>query len=261
MPTQNIQPFTFPETGSPVRVLTIDGEPWWVARDVCDILGIRNAADALSSLDDDEKGLANTDTLGGVQQMATINEPGLYSLILRSRKPQARTFKRWITHDVIPSIRRTGAYVAPHREPSKLELARDLVKALETAEAANARIAELEPAAHSWTHLAAARGDYTITDAAKILARDPSITIRPRGLFDALANMRWAYRGHDGAWRAYQTAINTRRLTEKAGSYTHPRTGDETATVQVRVTVKGLAELHRRLGGTTQLDIPFNPAA
>jgi len=104
----DVVPFTF--EGTPVRVLVVDEEPWWIARDVCAVLDIQNNRDALSSLDDDEKGVATTDTLGGPQQLATVNEPGLYSLIFRSRKPEAKAFKRWVTHEVLPQIRRTGRY-------------------------------------------------------------------------------------------------------------------------------------------------------
>lgn len=114
--------FTFPETAQVVRSMMIDTAPWWVARDVCTVLDIRNVADAMSSLDEDEKGVATADTPGGPQQMAIINEPGLYSLILRSRKPQAKAFKRWITHEVIPSIRETGRYEAPGAPAAEVAL-------------------------------------------------------------------------------------------------------------------------------------------
>jgi prophage antirepressor-like protein len=90
--------------------VTIDGEPWLVAKDVCDVLGIANSRDALRGLDDDEKGVATTDTLGGGQQLNVINEPGFYRLVMRSRKPQAGPFQRWVTHEVLPSIRKTGGY-------------------------------------------------------------------------------------------------------------------------------------------------------
>lgn len=110
MSTQLI-PFQF--EAFPIRVVMISGEPWWVAADVCAALEISNNRDALTRLDDDEKGVASTDTLGGKQEMAVINEPGLYSLILGSRKPEAKAFKRWITHEVIPAIRQTGSYTLP----------------------------------------------------------------------------------------------------------------------------------------------------
>jgi len=87
-----------------------DGNLWFVAVDVCSALGLGNSRQTLSYLDDDEKGVITNDTLGGPQEMATVNEPGLYSLILRSRKAEAKAFKRWITHEVIPSIRKTGQY-------------------------------------------------------------------------------------------------------------------------------------------------------
>ena len=93
-----------------------NGNPWFVAVDVCAALGVGNSRQALSYLDDDEKGVITNDTLGGKQEMATVNEPGLYSLILRSRKPEAKKFKRWITHEVIPSIRKTGQYTNPQAE-------------------------------------------------------------------------------------------------------------------------------------------------
>ena len=101
--------FEKPEFGS-VRVVEKNGEPWFVARDVCDCLEVGNSRDAVATLDEDEKGVATIDTLGGAQEMATISESGLYSLIIRSRKPEAKTFKRWIVRDVLPSIRKTGSY-------------------------------------------------------------------------------------------------------------------------------------------------------
>jgi prophage antirepressor-like protein len=93
-----------------VRVLIEGGEPWFSAEDVCRILGLRNPTMAVGRLDNDEKGLRTMDTPGGRQSMWTVNEYGLYSLVLGSRKSEAKTFKRWITHEVIPSIRTTGFY-------------------------------------------------------------------------------------------------------------------------------------------------------
>lgn len=105
-----LQIFSDPNFGQ-LRTLTINNEPWFVGKDVCDILDVKNSRDAISRLDDDEKDVALTDTLGGMQEMAVINEFGLYSLVLSSRKPEAKQFKRWITHEVIPKIRKTGSYI------------------------------------------------------------------------------------------------------------------------------------------------------
>lgn len=110
----DIQVFDFEDNA--VRVVDIDGEPWFVAADVCRVLDIKNSRDAVADLDDDEKGVVNTDTLGGKQEMRVINESGLYNLIFRSRKPEAKKFRKWVTAEVLPSIRKTGMYVAPEMD-------------------------------------------------------------------------------------------------------------------------------------------------
>jgi prophage antirepressor-like protein len=97
----------------PVRVLDRGGETWFVGRDVCAALGHRNSRDSLKRIPDDEKGVANTDTLGGNQEMVIISEAGLYRLVLTSRSPAAERFKSWVVRDVLPAIRRTGAYALP----------------------------------------------------------------------------------------------------------------------------------------------------
>lgn len=104
-----IQVFEQSGLGS-VRVVMQGGEPWFVAKDVCDCLELGNPRTSIALLDEDEKGVHTMDTLGGAQEMSIISEPGLYSLIIRSRKPEAKAFKRWVTHDILPSIRKTGSY-------------------------------------------------------------------------------------------------------------------------------------------------------
>ena len=106
----NLMIFENPEFGA-VRSILIDSDPWFVAADVCKALELEKTNRALSRLDDDEKGAHSVSTPGGRQRMSIISESGLYSLILGSRKPEARAFKRWITHEVIPSIRKHGAYM------------------------------------------------------------------------------------------------------------------------------------------------------
>lgn len=105
-----LQVFNNTEFGQ-VRTMVINGSPWFVAKDVCECLGLTKHRDAVSRLDGDERGSVEVDTLGGTQQMAAVNEYGLYSLVLSSRKPSAKAFKRWITHEVIPAIRKHGAYM------------------------------------------------------------------------------------------------------------------------------------------------------
>lgn len=107
----NIIPFVY--NSKPVRTVVKDGEPWFIAKDVCDTLEISNSRDAISRLDDDEKDVAIADTPGGMQSMTVISESGVYALIFTSRKPEAENFKRWIRKEVIPSIRKHGAYMTP----------------------------------------------------------------------------------------------------------------------------------------------------
>ena len=95
---------------SEIRTVQVNGEPWFVLADVCKVLEIKNSRDAAAKLDGDEKGVALTDTLGGKQHVTIINESGLYTVILRSDKPQAKPFRKWVTSVVLPSIRKTGSY-------------------------------------------------------------------------------------------------------------------------------------------------------
>lgn len=118
-----IQPFQF-EDRCTVRALEREGEPWFYATDVCSALGVVNSSDAVARLDEDEKStLALTDSGGRPYKVLIINESGLYALVLSSRKPEAKAFKRWITHDVIPAIRKHGAYLAPSMTPGELLVA------------------------------------------------------------------------------------------------------------------------------------------
>ena len=116
----NIQVFSNQHFGR-VRVVMRDGEPWFIAADVCQALDIGNNRQALSRLDADEKGVIISDTLGGKQSMTAVNVPGLFVLVLGSRKAEAHTFQRWITHEVLPAIRQEGAYMTPERLHKVLE--------------------------------------------------------------------------------------------------------------------------------------------
>ncbi|MHB8308505.1 MAG: BRO-N domain-containing protein [Candidatus Desulforudaceae bacterium] len=100
----------FTYQGTQVRTVVIDGQIWFVAKDVCDILEIINPTDAVSRLDDDERTLVSIEGASNGLPVNAVTEPGLYSLVLGSRKPEARAFKRWVTHEVLPSIRQTGTY-------------------------------------------------------------------------------------------------------------------------------------------------------
>lgn len=128
-----------------VRTVIKNGDIWFIAKDICDCLDVKNVSDALSRIDEDEKGIVLTDTQGGKQEMATINESGLYSLILSSRKAEAKKFKKWITSEVIPSIRKTGGYIIEKEEDTPAEImARALLVAQDTLKRREERIKALE---------------------------------------------------------------------------------------------------------------------
>jgi prophage antirepressor-like protein len=164
--TAEIQPFVFEPTGQSVRAVLLDGEPWFVAKDACAALGLANVAMALRGLDDDERGVTEVDAPNGVSVRAnTVSEAGLYSLILRSNRPEAKVFKRWITHEVLPALRRTGRYeVKPQFEiPQTLsEALRFAADEHDARVLAEARAAELAPAAEAYHDLMEADGTYSM---------------------------------------------------------------------------------------------------
>lgn len=109
----------FQYEGNETRVVMVDGEPWWVAKDVCDVLDISNSRDAVSALDDDEKADVGISDGSQIRHMNAISESGLYTLIMRSNKPEAKRFRKWVTSEVLPSIRKRGEYVAPQAKQGK----------------------------------------------------------------------------------------------------------------------------------------------
>lgn len=153
-----VQVFTY--TDHPVRVIDINGAPFFVGKDVAEVLGYTNSRKALADhVDEEDKGVTKCDTLGGVQELTVINESGLYSLILQSKLPTARAFKRWVTSEVLPSIRKHGAYLTPTTvervlaDPDfgitllqELKAERNKVAALQTTVAVQTQqIAEMKP--------------------------------------------------------------------------------------------------------------------
>ena len=167
----------FDYQGQQVRTDYKDEAVWFVAADVCRVLDITNPTMAVGRLDDDEKGLSSIETLGGDQQMVVVNEAGLYALILTSRKPQAKEFKRWVTHDVLPSIRKHGLYAVDEvlKNPDlligalmELKKEREEKKRLELENAVKAQqIAEMQPKVSYYDIVLACPDLVTITQIAK----------------------------------------------------------------------------------------------
>ena len=184
-----IQQFYF--NNAALRTLTDEaGEPWFVAKDVCDILEISNPSDALKRLDDDERSRFN---LGRQGETNIVNEAGLYALVLGSRKPEAHEFKRWVTHEVLPQIRRTGGYIpASETDDDITILAKAVMIGQRTMEeqkrriaAQQSRIVELEPKALFADAVAASDGTCLVGELAKML-RQNGLNIGQNRLFQLL---------------------------------------------------------------------------
>lgn len=136
---------TFVYSGAEVRTVRKDGTPWFVLKDVCGVLGISKYRDVAERLDPDERGPVRVDTLGGVQEMTCISESGLYNVILRSDKPEAKPFRKWVTAEVLPAIRRSGGYIAGQNDLSPAELMAKAIKVAEqTLAERDARISSLQ---------------------------------------------------------------------------------------------------------------------
>lgn len=228
----------------PLRVVERDGDPWFVLADVCRVLEIANSRDAAGRLDEDEKGVVITDTPGGPQKTIIINESGLWSLVLVSRKPQAKQFKKWITAEVIPSIRKTGGYGSA--DPMKalndpVAMRGLLLTYTERVIEQQAQIDAMAPKVQALDRIATAEGSLCITDAAKALQ------MPPRKLFDWLQRHHWIYRRHGTSWLGYSSKTQAGLLEHKVTTVTGPD-GVDRVREQVRVTPAGLAKLGEALG-------------
>lgn len=160
------------------------GEPWFVAMDVCNALCINKTA--ASRLDDDEKELRSTQTLGGEQQILFVSEPGFYKLVLKSRKPEAKAFQRWVTHEVLPSIRKKGGYIAAAADETPEQImARAVLLAQDTIARQKAQIEELKPKALFADAVAASDGTCLVGELAKMM-RQNGVQIGQNRLFEKL---------------------------------------------------------------------------
>jgi prophage antirepressor-like protein len=234
--------------GAQVRTVLIGDEPWFVLADVCSALSLSNPTVVAARVDPDALSQAEViDAMGRPQVARVVNESGLYEVAIRSDKPEALRFRRWITSDVLPSIRRTGAYVVP--ESPEVAMARAVMQAQQIIASRDAAITELTPRAEAWDEMASAEGDYSVGDAAKVLVR-AGVQTGPQRLFEQLAGLGWVFRGHDRRWRAYASAVDSGYLTEKLSPPRRDRVTDELIAVppQVRVTARGLERLRVRLG-------------
>ncbi|MGU3424001.1 phage antirepressor KilAC domain-containing protein [Microbacterium paraoxydans] len=229
-----------------VRTVTVDGEVWFVLADICGVLGVANVGNVAARLD--EADIRQTDISSGGQRRAVtiVSESGMYEVVIRSDKPEARRFRWWVTHEVIPAIRRTGTYAV--ETPEQL-MARAVVKAQEIIARKDEQIAVLAPMAEAWEEIADAGTDYAVRDVAPMLSR-AGIETGPQRLFETLRELGWIYRGEKGRWTPYARAVDAGYLKVRAMPPHRDRdTGDLVPSApQVRITPKGVERLRVRLG-------------
>ncbi len=257
-----IQKFDF--KGSSLRTLTDEaGEPWFVAKDVCDILGMSNPSMAVTALDKDEVAQIDPkDYLGSEnrsnQAVNIVSEPGLYKLIMRSRKPEAKEFQRWVTHEVLPSIRKTGGYIPTSESDSDEDImARAVLVAQKTIKQKNqqiaeqqTRIVELEPKARFADAVAASDGTCLVGELAKML-RQNGMDIGQNRLFRLL--QADGYLGKSGSNRNVPTqrAMDLGLFRIKETTVTHAD-GRTTVSRTPKVTGKGQRYFIDRYWGRAQ---------
>ena len=230
MTDTSIVPFNF--EGNEIRVVNdVDNDPWFVAADVCKVLTIAHVASATRDLDADEKGVHDLHTPGGPQGMAILSESGLYTLILRSNKPEARAFRKWVTSAVLPEIRRTGRFEAvpqhniPQTYPDALRLAADLADEVD----------RLKPKGIFYDKVRCAEGHLTVAQVAKTLGTGE---LR---LFSMLRGRGFLMRNN----QPFQEYIEQGwfHVVTKTGSWG----GKEQVWQQTVITGKGLTEIHEAL--------------
>lgn len=247
-------PFTYED--QQVRVVDIGGEPWFVLADLCRVLDLSNSRMVAQRLGDDVRHvLAGLDSLGRAQNAYVVNESGMYEVVIRSDKPEAATFRRWITADVLPSIRKTGAYSTP-RELSPDEIVHQALqithaRVLEltaTVDDQQQRLKIAEPKANAFDRWLGSGVEYSLDVAAKALSASGYMTGRNR-LFAELAELGWAYRGAHG-WHPRQQhgPEGTKRLAVRLFYYDDPATGEARGKSTLKITAKGIADLARLHG-------------
>ncbi|WP_423212044.1 phage antirepressor [Paracoccus yeei] len=247
----HVAPHAFDFSGLPVRVLSIDGNPWFVAKDVCDVLGLTNPTEALRGLDDDEKNtLRVSEGVRGNPYANVISESGLYTLVLRSNKPTAKTFRRWITGTVLPALRKDGSYVVGEEKVLTGEMSEDelLAKALVSAhaklariaherDAAQATVAAQAPAVAAQERLSQSEGSVRLSDAGRCLG------MAQAKFFRWMVDNKWIFRTKDRSNRPVPYADKRNAGLMEVVTSTQRRITGDVLVQTAYVTPKGLAKL------------------
>ena len=254
----NLVPFTYAD--QPVRVVELDGEPWFVASDITPILGYQHGPSAIRRLDADEHrsvpfALVDSTVRPGFgpQSITVVSESGAYSLILWSQKEEAKPFRRWITAEVLPTIRKHGAYMSPAVIEQTLTDPDFIIGLAQRLKDEQARNRILTPKAAAFDLWLSSNADYGIDAAAKALCAGGYMTGRNR-LFEQLAELGWAYKAADG-WRYTQPhgPEGTKRLAIRMSYYTNSKTGESQGRTTLRITAKGIHDLAAKVGANPAL--------
>lgn len=234
-----IQLFNHPEFGK-IRTVDMAGEPWLVGKDVAEALGYSNPRKALlDHIEPEDKGVTKCDTLGGVQDFTIINESGLYSLVLGSKLPGAKKFKRWVTSEVLPSIRKNGAYIKDQENLSDTELiARALLASQKIIEDKQKVIERMAPKEVFADSVAASENSILIGELAKLLKQNGVDTGEKR-LFDWLRKNGYLIRRAGSDWNMpTQRSMDMGLFRIKETAISHSD-GHTTISKTVKVTGKG----------------------
>lgn len=242
----DIRLFDNPDFGQIHAFANSEGVPCFIAREVTDALALDRTA--VRKLDDDEKGVRLMHTLGGDQEVSTVTEPGFYKLVMRSRKPEAKAFQRWVTHEVLPALRRDGGYMVARDETPEQTMARAVLLAQQTIDRQKSRIAELEPKALFADAVAASDGTCLVGELAKMM-RQNGVKIGQNRLFAMLRED--GYLGNVGSNRNVPTqrAMDLGLFRIKETAVTHSD-GHVTISRTPKVTGKGQRYFIERYGKT-----------
>lgn len=241
-----------------IRTAIIDGEPWFVAKDVCDVLGIANPRNATARIPDKDKGVRQMDTLGGVQNISIISEAGLYRLVLRSDKPEAEPFIDWVTSKVLPALRKTGSYTCkgskyelPQTFAEALRMLADSVEAREQLEAQNAQLtareAENQPKVDFYEAVKKSESTCLVRVLARYLKQNGYDTGQNR-LYAWMKNNGYIHKGGRSKNLPTQKSMNAGLFKVKMTEQELPN-GDKIVQHTTLVTTKGIQYFVKRLLG------------
>ena len=240
----SITPFTF--NGTEVRTILRDGEPWFVAADVCNVLELADTSSALRELDEDEKITQHNERgnprAGIPHQFNLINESGLYALTFKSRKPEAKAFKKWVTAEVLPAIRKTGSFIS---HPSALRLLADKI---EENEKLQLTIAQQQPAVEYVERFVKAEGLFGIRETAKILGLQ-------QNAFVAMCFERKVLFRENGSLQPFAQWLDAGYFAIKTGE------ANEHAYKQTRFTSRGIEWVRRYIRVNELIGAPTAEAA